>query len=130
MSRRSANRNTTAASQLRKSCIALRGERCECCGWRPIVLGNDRPSVQVHHLIPQAAGGPDTLENAILLCPGCHTTAHGLWGVYRPGQPYKGPTNFRELIRVLRVINSQRVHYAEDPNELARQVLAILKGSP
>lgn len=30
--------------------------------------------VEIHHVIPQAEGGPDTLENAAPLCPSCHET--------------------------------------------------------
>jgi hypothetical protein len=28
--------------------------------------------VEVHHIIPEAQGGPDTIENAAPLCAGCH----------------------------------------------------------
>ena len=30
-------------------------------------------SFEVHHIIPQKDGGPDTLDNAAPLCPNCHT---------------------------------------------------------
>src|SRR5688500_12380138 len=30
------------------------------------------PFVDVHHIIPQAEGGPDTDDNAAPLCPNCH----------------------------------------------------------
>ncbi len=30
------------------------------------------PFVEVHHIIPQAENGPDTLENAATLCASCH----------------------------------------------------------
>lgn len=30
--------------------------------------------VEVHHIVPQEEGGPDILDNAAPLCPGCHTT--------------------------------------------------------
>jgi hypothetical protein len=30
--------------------------------------------VEIHHIVPQAEGGPDTLENAAPLCPSCHET--------------------------------------------------------
>jgi hypothetical protein len=38
-----------------------------CCYCR------ERPGDEVHHLIPRAEGGPDTIENAVLLCAQCHT---------------------------------------------------------
>jgi hypothetical protein len=34
-------------------------------------------SLEVHHIIPQSEGGPDTFENAIPICPWCHETYGG-----------------------------------------------------
>lgn len=31
---------------------------------------------EVHHKVPLSAGGDDTVENAIALCPNCHRKAH------------------------------------------------------
>ncbi|WP_242835357.1 HNH endonuclease signature motif containing protein [Desulfitobacterium sp. PCE1] len=39
------------------------------------------PFVEIHHIIPQEEGGPDTLDNAAPLCSSCHD----LYG----GNPYK-----------------------------------------
>ncbi|MFH2137402.1 MAG: HNH endonuclease [Candidatus Omnitrophota bacterium] len=39
----------------------------QCCVCRKI------GTVEVHHIIPQEFGGPDTIENAAPLCPNCHT---------------------------------------------------------
>jgi len=30
--------------------------------------------LDVHHIIPESGGGPDTLDNAVPLCAGCHDT--------------------------------------------------------
>lgn len=30
--------------------------------------------IEIHHIIPQSEGGPDTEENAAPLCPSCHET--------------------------------------------------------
>lgn len=30
------------------------------------------PFVDIHHIIPQELGGPDTFDNAVALCPSCH----------------------------------------------------------
>ena len=32
--------------------------------------------LEVHHRVPLAEGGEDTLENAIALCPNCHRKEH------------------------------------------------------
>lgn len=31
------------------------------------------PAIMAHHLIPKRAGGPDTLDNLVSLCHGCHS---------------------------------------------------------
>jgi hypothetical protein len=38
----------------------------QCCRCREI-------GVEVHHIVPEEAGGPDTEDNAAPLCPNCHT---------------------------------------------------------
>lgn len=45
------------------------GNKCERCGW-------NEARCDVHHREPKAAGGPHTLENAIVLCPNCHRIEH------------------------------------------------------
>lgn len=37
-----------------------------CCRCRAI-------GIEVHHILPEAEGGPDTEDNAAPLCPNCHT---------------------------------------------------------
>ena len=37
---------------------------------------DDSPYLEVHHILPLAEGGDDTVENAIALCPNCHRHAH------------------------------------------------------
>jgi len=39
-------------------------------------LSDNSPYLEVHHRLPLAAGGEDTLENAVALCPNCHRRAH------------------------------------------------------
>jgi len=34
------------------------------------------PYLEVHHRVPLAVGGEDTVENTIALCPNCHRAAH------------------------------------------------------
>lgn len=51
---------------------------CEGCGLSaPFNRKSDgTPYLEVHHRIPLAQGGDDTVENAIALCPNCHRKAH------------------------------------------------------
>lgn len=51
---------------------------CESCTKPAPFLrrGDGSPYLEVHHRIPLAAGGEDTVENAIALCPNCHRAAH------------------------------------------------------
>jgi 5-methylcytosine-specific restriction protein A len=51
---------------------------CESCG-KPAPffrLSNGEPYLEVHHRIPLSAGGADTVENAVALCPNCHRRRH------------------------------------------------------
>lgn len=51
---------------------------CERC-YRPapFIKDNDNlPYLEVHHKIPLAENGDDTVENAIGVCPNCHRQAH------------------------------------------------------
>ncbi len=45
--------------------------RCVECEERP-----PRGELDVHHLIPRAAGGQDEASNCVLLCDGCHAGRH------------------------------------------------------
>jgi hypothetical protein len=37
---------------------------------------NNQPYLEVHHIIPLAEDGEDTVDNAIALCPNCHREMH------------------------------------------------------
>ncbi|MGU3628021.1 HNH endonuclease [Comamonas sp. C24C] len=52
--------------------------RCEECRQAaPFIRQSDgSPYLEVHHRIPLANGGDDTVENAIGICPNCHRKAH------------------------------------------------------
>jgi len=51
--------------------------RCECCnGEAPFVRIDGSPYLEVHHAVPLADGGPDTVDNAIAVCPNCHRRLH------------------------------------------------------
>ena len=52
--------------------------RCEHCRHSaPFLRRNDNsPYLEVHHKLPLADGGDDTVANALALCPNCHREAH------------------------------------------------------
>jgi len=51
--------------------------RCECCLVpAPFVDATGTPFLEVHHLVPLARGGPDTVENTTAVCPNCHRAMH------------------------------------------------------
>jgi 5-methylcytosine-specific restriction enzyme A len=51
--------------------------KCEACGSdAPFLLPGSVPFLEVHHMIPLASGGPDTIDNTIAVCPNCHRRVH------------------------------------------------------
>lgn len=58
--------------------LARANGHCERCTLEaPFLRRTDgSPYLEVHHRIPLAAGGEDTVANAIALCPNCHRRAH------------------------------------------------------
>lgn len=65
-----------------KGALAASGRlECAVCGWRPPSdLGRKALSrcIQAHHVVPLYAGGTDTEENLVPLCPTHHAVAHAL----------------------------------------------------
>lgn len=52
--------------------------------------------LQCHHIVPDADGGPDTLDNCIPLCPDCHAEVMA----FNPRHPFGGtPYHKDELVR-------------------------------
>ena len=51
---------------------------CEKCGEQAPFFKDidDTPFLEVHHIVPLAENGDDTVENSIGLCPNCHRHAH------------------------------------------------------
>lgn len=50
---------------------------CELClKPAPFIGLDDKPYLEVHHVLPLAQGGLDVLSNTIALCPNCHRKAH------------------------------------------------------
>jgi HNH endonuclease len=47
-----------------------------CMNRKPFIRSDGSPFLEVHHRLPLARGGLDTVENAIALCPNCHRKAH------------------------------------------------------
>ena len=45
------------------------GDYCHECGW-------DKGNCVAHHLKKRSEGGKNTLRNAIVLCPNCHSLKH------------------------------------------------------
>ncbi|MBZ5618728.1 MAG: HNH endonuclease [Acidobacteriia bacterium] len=49
--------------------LVATGRCCCICGLRH--------SIQLHHITPKEGGGTDDIDNAIPLCPNCHSEVHG-----------------------------------------------------
>ncbi|MRG93422.1 hypothetical protein GF068_16100 [Polyangium spumosum] len=50
--------------------------KCEWCGEPGFAMADGRVFLETHHVIPLAAGGPDTIANVVALCPNHHREAH------------------------------------------------------
>ena len=57
--------------------MAESGGKCECCAQpAPFLTSAGVPFLEVHHVKPLAEGGPDTVDNAVAICPNCHRACH------------------------------------------------------
>ena len=53
------------------------GGACEACSApAPFLDSLGQPYLEVHHVLTLAEGGPDTVENAVAVCPNCHRRLH------------------------------------------------------
>jgi len=50
-------------------CRLYYGNKCMECGW-------DKGQCEAHHKILKSRGGKSTINNAIVLCPNCHSLKH------------------------------------------------------
>ncbi|WP_162149987.1 HNH endonuclease signature motif containing protein [Roseivivax halodurans] len=50
---------------------------CEACGEAaPFLKADGEPFLDMHHVLPLAAEGPDTIDNAAACYPNCHRLVH------------------------------------------------------
>ena len=53
------------------------GGKCELCEHEaPFKDKSEFPFLEVHHVVFLANGGPDTITNAVAVCPNCHRALH------------------------------------------------------
>ncbi len=53
------------------------GGICELCEKEgPFLDKDNHPFLEVHHIVSLADGGPDTVDNAVAICPNCHRECH------------------------------------------------------
>jgi hypothetical protein len=61
-------KRTAVPDELRKRVIILDGGGCQLCGFAF--------ALNVHHVVPSADGGTNTLTNLVAVCPNHHALAH------------------------------------------------------
>ena len=61
-----------------KACVLeFAAGTCEFCGEEgPFIRDDGRLYLEVHHVVPLSSGGPNTVDNAVALCPNCHRRMH------------------------------------------------------
>lgn len=75
------------------------GGMCELCGQPgPFILPTGEKYLEVHHIKQLADGGPDSVENAVAVCPNCHRLLH--WSVNAQDAKEKLYKQVTRLIRV------------------------------
>lgn len=75
------------------------GGMCELCGQPgPFILPTGETYLEVHHIKQLANGGPDSVENAVAVCPNCHRLLH--WSVNAQDAKEKLYKQVTRLIRV------------------------------
>jgi hypothetical protein len=52
---------------------SIKGEVRRKAGYTCCICQRPNLSLEVHHIIPQKDGGPDTIDNAAPVCPTCHS---------------------------------------------------------
>jgi 5-methylcytosine-specific restriction endonuclease McrA len=57
-----------------------RRSNCSCempnCNYIGFYKNNGEAYIEVHHVIPLAEGGEDSIDNTVALCPNCHRAIH------------------------------------------------------
>lgn len=61
---------------IRAAALKRAGGRCEHCNQPGFAMANGSIYLETHHIRPLSGGGPDSLGNAIVLCPNDHKRAH------------------------------------------------------
>ena len=63
--------------EVRAYALARARGKCQSCNApAPFNTPSGDPFLEVHHVKQLADGGPDTIDNAVALCPNCHREAH------------------------------------------------------
>lgn len=81
-SRTAAERLVTTVQRERSPYVAEYAKRrangrCQLCGNpAPFADNNGKPYLESHHIVWLSAGGSDTIENTVALCPNCHKKMH------------------------------------------------------
>jgi ribosomal protein L37E len=104
------------------------------------------PFVEVHHITPQSEGGPDTLDNAAPLCPGCH----GIYGanpVYRKqirqmrdnwydvcekrfgASSLDVPEQVNAMFETLQTVRADQVKYQDTLDQIKSAIIGSLAGT-
>lgn len=71
-----AGRRFIRDAMVREFVVSRAQGRCEHCDAEAFIKENGQPYLEGHHVDGLAAGGPDTVDNVIALCPNDHREAH------------------------------------------------------
>jgi hypothetical protein len=83
-----------------------------------------RHGVQVHHIVPRFEGGSDDANNAIPLCPNCHSEVHASYAPGRTTRVYTQAELRGHLERTIELASGQQ-HLARGDDDWNRDVELI-----
>ena len=84
--------------QVKAWVLVTAAAQCECCDEQaPFITATGEPFLEVHHLRPLAAGGSDTINNTVALCPNCHRELH-----YGANKQARRDALYQKLPRLIR----------------------------
>lgn len=101
---------------IQKQALIRQDNFCASCGTAITALGNKGQAdheygeaVQAHHVLPYKSGGPNIVDNCVILCFACHINAHA-GGDFRNIDMYDDLDRM-EVSEKMRILSNEYPHF-------------------